>query len=80
MIAVMDAATAGLIGAAIGFFSNALVTWINKHFDERKAQRELLVRTSWDYYLSRSELAKEVAKERGGSSGFSPFSVFLFHR
>jgi hypothetical protein len=74
----MDATTAALLGAAIGFLGNAVVTWINKHFDERKAQRELMLKTAWDYYSSRLELAKEVAKERGGGH-FPPFSTFLFH-
>jgi hypothetical protein len=74
----MDAATAALIGAAIGFLGNALVTWITKHFDERKARRELMLKTAWDYYSSRLELAKEVAKERGRGN-FPPFSTFLFH-
>jgi hypothetical protein len=74
----MDATTAALLGAVIGFLGNAFVTWINKHFDERKAQRELMLKTAWDYYSSRLELAKEVAKERGGGD-FPPFSTFLFH-
>jgi hypothetical protein len=45
----MDAAAAGLIGAALGFFGNAVVTWINRHYDESKARRELMIKTAWDY-------------------------------
>jgi hypothetical protein len=74
----MDATTAALLGAAIGFLGNAVVTWINKRFDERKARRELMIKTAWDYYSSRREIAEEVAKERGGGK-FTPFSTFLFH-
>jgi hypothetical protein len=40
----MDAATAGLFGVAIGICGNALATWINKHFEERKARRELFIK------------------------------------
>jgi hypothetical protein len=47
----MDAATAALVGAALGFVGNAL-TWITKHFDERKAQRELIIKSAWDYYTT----------------------------
>jgi hypothetical protein len=54
----MDAAAAGLVGAAIGFLGNALVTWINKHFDERKARRELLIKTASDYFSSHVETLK----------------------
>lgn len=69
----MDAATAGLIGAALGFLGNALVTWINKHFDERKAWRELLIKSAWDYYSSR----REIFKITGGK--MVPFEVFLLY-
>jgi hypothetical protein len=74
----MDATTAALLGAAIGFLGNALLTWINKHFDERKARRELIVKTAWDCYSTRLEPAKERARE-GGAGRFPLFSVFLFH-
>jgi hypothetical protein len=63
----MPAATAGLIGAALGFCGNSLVAWINRHFDERKARRELLVKTAWDYFSSRYETAK-VTGGRNGTS------------
>ena len=29
----MDAATAGTIGAAVGFIGNSLISWINRHFE-----------------------------------------------
>jgi hypothetical protein len=54
----MNAATAGLVGAAIGFGGNAVVTLITKHYEERKARREILVKTAWDYFSSHSDLAK----------------------
>jgi hypothetical protein len=69
----MDAATAALVGAALGFVGNALVTWINKHFDERKARRELIIKSAWDYYTTRLEITKAL----GGS--FPPFETFLFY-
>jgi hypothetical protein len=73
----MNAATAGLIGAAIGAASgilgNILATWINKHFDERKAQRELMIKTAWDYYSS----DLEVAKSDGGA--LLPPETFIFY-
>ena len=68
----MDAATAGLIGAAVGFLANALVTWINRHFDERKARRELMIKAAWDYYaLTLNKSQPEVPT--------APFSTYLFH-
>jgi hypothetical protein len=70
----MDAAAAGLIGAALGFLGNALVTWINKHYDERKAQRELMIKTSWDYYVSVGEAGKNIP---GGI--LMPFEVFILY-
>lgn len=70
----MDSAIAGLLGAAIGFAGNAVVTCINKHYDEKKARRELLVKTAWDHYSSVSELAK--TKEGGV---LMPFELFVLH-
>jgi hypothetical protein len=29
----MDAATAGITGAAVGFIGKSLITWINRHFE-----------------------------------------------
>jgi hypothetical protein len=72
--AALLGAAIGVIGTAIGIFGNALVTWINRHFDERKARRELMIKTAWDYYSSRLELAKD-GKLRGP---LPPFSNILF--
>lgn len=74
-----DAATAALVGAAIGFVGNALVTWINKHFDERKARREIILKSAWDYYATRLEIAKDWAKVRPEGAPIPPFSTFLFY-
>src|SRR2546430_10055566 len=69
----MNAATAALLGAGIGIFGTLVSTWINRHFDEKKARRELMIKTGWDHY---STVAK-FAKETGG--GIAPFETYLFH-
>jgi len=69
----MNAATAALLGAGIGIFGTLISTWINRHFDEKKARRELMVKTSWDHY---STLA-EFTKAQGGR--LAPFETYLFH-
>jgi hypothetical protein len=70
----MDAATAGLLGAAIGFCGTAVVTWITKHYEERKARREILVKTAWDYFSSRSDLAKNIR-----NATLMPFELYIFY-
>ena len=71
--AALLGAAIGVIGTAIGILGNLLMTWINRHFDERKARR-LMIKTAWDYYSSRLELAKA-----GKASGrLPPFSNILF--
>jgi len=72
-LTVMDAATAGLVGAAIGFGGNAVVTWITKHYEERKARREILVKTAWDYFSSHSDLAKNL------DVTLMPFELYIFY-
>jgi hypothetical protein len=69
----MNAATAALLGAGIGILGTLVSTWINRHFDEKKARRELMVKTGWDHY---STLAT-FAKDKGG--GIAPFETYLFH-
>lgn len=69
----MNAATAALLGAGIGIFGTLISTWINRHFDEKKARRELMVKTSWDHY---STLA-EFTKAQGGR--LAPFETYPFH-
>ena len=49
------------------------MTCINRHYDERKARRELLVKTAWDYFSSKFEIAKLT----GGA--LAPFEVFVFY-
>jgi hypothetical protein len=64
---VMDAATAGLlgtaIGAAIGFFGNASITWINRSFDEKRARRELKTKTAFDYWQTAFQKTEAVPFE-----------------
>ena len=55
----MDAATAGLIGVVIGSLANTVVTWINKHFEERKASREFRQKTAFDYWQTAFQAAIE---------------------
>jgi hypothetical protein len=70
----MDAATAGLLGASLVLLGNAVVTGINRYFDERKSRRNLMINTAWDYYVSVGEAAKNVP---GGI--LMPFEVFLLY-
>jgi len=67
----MNAATAALLGAGIGILGNLALTWINKHFDEKKARRELLIKTSWDHFSTLAEWTK--------GQRVAPFEAFLFH-
>jgi hypothetical protein len=69
----MNAATAALLGAGIGIVGNLVLTWVNRQFDEKKAQRELMIKTGWDHF---STLA-EWAKTKGGN--LAPFETYLFH-
>ncbi len=70
---IMDAATAALFGAGIGIFGTLVSTWINRHFDEKKARRELMVKTAWDHYSTFAEFTKT----KGGA--LAPFETYLFH-
>jgi hypothetical protein len=69
----MDAATAGLVGAAIGFSGNALITWINRYFDEKKARCELKLKTAFDYW----QTAFQAAISKGSEN--VPFEAFFLH-
>lgn len=77
----MDAATGVVLGAAIGAFSaligvfgNVGVTWITKHYDERKERRELILKSAWDYYSTVLEVGKAIP-----GSKQQPFDAFLFY-
>jgi hypothetical protein len=69
----MNAATAALFHAGIGIFGNLALTWINRHFDEKKTRRELIIRTAWDHFSTMGEWSKD----RG--FGLAPFETYLFH-
>jgi hypothetical protein len=52
----MNAAVAGFLGTCIGTFGTLAVTWLTKHYEEKKARRELMVKTAWDYWaIGRSQ-------------------------
>jgi hypothetical protein len=68
-----DAAIAALAGAGIGIFGTLGSTWINRFFDERKARRELLIKTSWDHFLTRAE----ITKVKGGE--LARFETYVFY-
>jgi len=69
----MNAAIAALAGAVIGFVGNALSTWINRYFDEKKARRELMVKTAWDQWST------EFNRIRSSPARLAPLEVYLFH-
>jgi hypothetical protein len=69
----MNTTTAALLGAGIGTVGTLVLTWINRHFDEKKAQRELLIKTGWDHFSTFAEWAKV----KGGN--LAPFETYLFH-
>src|SRR5258707_3295106 len=69
----MNAATDALFGAGIGIFGTLVSTWINRHFDEKKARRELMVKTSWDHFSA----LNQWTKAHGGT--MAPFETYLFH-
>jgi|HubBroStandDraft_3_1064219.scaffolds.fasta_scaffold235677_2 hypothetical protein len=70
---VPDAETE-LVGAGIGFGVNAVVTLITKHYQERKSRREILVKTAWDYFSNRSDLAKYI-----GDIKMMQFELYIFY-
>jgi hypothetical protein len=70
----MNAAIAALVGAGIGFAGNALTTWINRYFDEKKASRELVVKTAWDQWSTELQ-----TRMKGGGGVLAPLEVYLFH-
>jgi hypothetical protein len=70
----MNAAIAALAGAGIGFVGNALTTWINRYFDEKKARRELAVKTACDQWAT--EFNGRINKSGGR---LAPLEVYLFH-
>jgi hypothetical protein len=59
----MDAATAGLLGVAIGLIGNAVITWINRRFDEKRSSRELKTKTAFDYWKAAFEKSERVPFE-----------------
>ena len=69
----MDAATAALAGTGIGLLGNALVTWINRHYDERKARRELMYKTGFDYWKTAFEAAQVIGNRN------VPFEAFFLY-
>ena len=54
-------AAVGLIGACIGSFGTLVVTWLTKHYEEKKARRELLVKTDFDFTI-RFGIRNEVGR------------------
>jgi hypothetical protein len=73
VIIIRNAAIAALAGAVIGFVGNALSTWINRYFDEKKARRELMVKTAWDQWST------EFNRTRSSPARLAPLEVYLFH-
>jgi hypothetical protein len=69
----MNAAVAGFLGTCIGTFGTLAVTWLTKHYEEKKARRELMVKTAWDYWAK----GFDAAQTRGAQT--APFEAFMFH-
>ena len=73
----MNAATAGLIGTAIGSLSSGsvaiIILLINKRTEERRQMRELAMNAAMDNWNKKFE----DFKQRGGS--MPPVEVFIIH-
>jgi hypothetical protein len=69
----MNAALAGLLGTIAGGFIGSAATFINRYFDEKKARRDLMVKTAWDQWST----GFEWIKSRGGQ--LPPLEVYFFH-
>jgi hypothetical protein len=69
----MNAAIAGLIGTALGASGGIVGNLIKSYFDERKARRELMLKTAYDFWRSVYEEA------RAKNVQIDPFETFVFH-
>jgi hypothetical protein len=69
----MNAAIAGLIGTALGASGGIAENLIKSYFDERKARRELMLKTAYDFWRSVYDEA------RAKSVQIDPFETFVFH-
>ena len=69
----MDSATAALIGAAFGASGGIAGNLIKSYFDERKARRELMLKTAYDFWQSVYQEARDSKVQ------IDPFETFVFH-
>lgn len=64
-----------LLGTAVGALPPIIITLINKRYEERRALRELIIKTGLENYKHMFE----IAKDQGGGSWIVPVDDFIVH-
>jgi hypothetical protein len=69
----VDAVTAGFLGTVLGATVGTVGTLITKYFDERKARREVIQKTAFEYW----QTTFQAALTKGPPE--VPFEAFFLH-
>jgi hypothetical protein len=69
----LPTAIAGFVGVLVGAFGTFAVTWLTKHYEEKKARRELRVKIAFDYWQTTFKTAQDKSREP------IPFEAFFLH-
>ena|ERR1700731_1604238 len=71
----LPTAIAGFVGVLVGSFGTFAVTWLTKHYEEKKARRELRIKTAFDYWKSAFEAAQAKGRDTVPFEAFFPFAL-----
>lgn len=66
-----------IIGVIAGSVGTVAVTWITKHYEEQSSYRELIIKTSLEYYREVLITTRETIKGSGRKATVWPYESFV---
>lgn len=69
----------GLAGVILGSLSTLVVTFINRHFDDRRHLREMAIKAAFTYWEHDFEYAKMKNHQTGIKATVAPMDSYIVH-
>jgi hypothetical protein len=79
ILVAIIAATAGLLGAAVGGFSTIGITYINRRFDDRRHLREIAISTAITHWEKERDWAVIIGERTNKPVTVAALDVYIVH-